>query len=153
MPIYATSWIMLRCQFLCHVLKAIFFIKIALKLSYFCKKMQNFRALGAVIYVCTLVRVYSCTRRCYSKLLLYTWNSLYAKLLLYTCVLLYAKMLKETKTEETRLFCPIFFICDISIGGGGAAPPGCAYDNAQIDNAKKVIAQETENFPRNFRRS
>ena len=38
---------MLRCQFLCHVLKAIFFIKIALKLSYFCKKMQNFRALGA----------------------------------------------------------------------------------------------------------
>ena len=37
---------MLRCQFLCHVLKALFFIKIALKLSYFCKKMQNFRALG-----------------------------------------------------------------------------------------------------------
>ena len=38
---------MLRCQFLCHVLKAVFFIKIALKLSYFRKKMQNFRALGA----------------------------------------------------------------------------------------------------------
>ena len=38
---------MLRCQFLCHVLKALFFIKIALKLSYFCKRMQNFRALGA----------------------------------------------------------------------------------------------------------
>ena len=38
---------MLRYQFLCHVLKALFFIKIALKLSYFCKKMQNFRALGA----------------------------------------------------------------------------------------------------------
>ena len=38
---------MLRCQFLCHVLKALFFIKIALKLSYFCKEMQNFRALGA----------------------------------------------------------------------------------------------------------
>ena len=38
---------MLRNQFLCHVLKTIFFIKIALKLSYFCKKMQNFRALGA----------------------------------------------------------------------------------------------------------
>ena len=38
---------MLRCQFLCHVLKALFFIKIALKLIYFCKKMQNFRALGA----------------------------------------------------------------------------------------------------------
>ena len=37
---------MLRCQFLRHVLKAIFFIKIALKLSYFCKKKQNFRALG-----------------------------------------------------------------------------------------------------------
>ena len=35
-----------RCQFLCHVLKAIFFIEMALKLSYFCKKMQNFRALG-----------------------------------------------------------------------------------------------------------
>ena len=38
---------MLRCQFQRHVLKALFFIKIALKLSYFCKKMQNFRALGA----------------------------------------------------------------------------------------------------------
>ena len=38
---------MLRCQFLRHVLKASFFIKIAIKLSYFCKKMQNFRALGA----------------------------------------------------------------------------------------------------------
>ena len=38
---------MLRCQFLCHVLKALFFIKIALELSYLCKKMQNFRALGA----------------------------------------------------------------------------------------------------------
>ena len=37
---------MLRCQFLCHVLKALFFIKIALKLSYFCKKMQTFQALG-----------------------------------------------------------------------------------------------------------
>ena len=34
-------------NFLCHVLKALFFIEIALKLSYFCKKMQNFRALGA----------------------------------------------------------------------------------------------------------
>ena len=38
---------MLRCQFLCHVLKALFFIKIALKLRYICKKMQNLRALGA----------------------------------------------------------------------------------------------------------
>ena len=38
---------MLRGQFLCHVLKALFFIKIALKLSYFCKKMENFQALGA----------------------------------------------------------------------------------------------------------
>ena len=38
---------MLRCQFLCYVLKAFFFIKIALKLSFFFKKMQNFRALGA----------------------------------------------------------------------------------------------------------
>ena len=38
---------MLRCQFLCHVLKPLFVIKIALKLSYFWKKMQNFRALGA----------------------------------------------------------------------------------------------------------
>ena len=38
---------MLRCQFLYHVLKALFFIEIARKLSYFCKKMQNFRALGA----------------------------------------------------------------------------------------------------------
>ena len=35
---------MLFCQFLCHVLKAILFITIALKLSYFCKKIQKFRA-------------------------------------------------------------------------------------------------------------
>ena len=39
---------MLRYQFLCHVLNALSFIKIALKLSYFCQKMQNFRALGAL---------------------------------------------------------------------------------------------------------
>ena len=38
---------MLCCQFLCHVLKAVFIITIDLKLSYFCKKMQNFLALGA----------------------------------------------------------------------------------------------------------
>ena len=38
---------MLRRQFLCYVLKAIFFIKIAPKLSYICKKMPNFWALGA----------------------------------------------------------------------------------------------------------
>ena len=38
---------MLHCQFLCHVLKALFFTKIALKLCYFCKKTQDFRALGA----------------------------------------------------------------------------------------------------------
>ena len=37
---------MLRCQFPCHVLKALSLVKIALKLSDFCKKMQNFRALG-----------------------------------------------------------------------------------------------------------
>ena len=34
----------LHCQFLRHVLKA---FKLSLKLSCFCKKMQNFRALGA----------------------------------------------------------------------------------------------------------
>ena len=38
---------MLRSQFLCHVLKALFFIKTAPKLSYICKKMQNLQALGA----------------------------------------------------------------------------------------------------------
>ena len=37
---------MLRWQFLCYVLKALFFVKIAQKLSYICKKMQNLRALG-----------------------------------------------------------------------------------------------------------
>ena len=38
----------------------------------------------------------------------------------YSCtrVLLYAKMLKETENEETRLFCHIFIIGGISIGGG-----------------------------------
>ena len=39
---------MLRWQFLYHVLKALFFIKIALKLSYICKKMQNLLELGAL---------------------------------------------------------------------------------------------------------
>ena len=37
---------MLRNQFLRHVFKALFFIKIALKLSYFCKKMQIFERWG-----------------------------------------------------------------------------------------------------------
>ena len=46
-PLMQPMPIMLRCQFLCYVLKTLFFIKIALKLSYFCKKMQNFRALEA----------------------------------------------------------------------------------------------------------
>ena len=39
---------MLHCQFLYHVLQALFFIKIALNLSYFCKKNANYRALGAL---------------------------------------------------------------------------------------------------------
>ena len=43
-----TVWSGLHYQFLCHVLKVLFFIKIALKLSYFWKKMQNFQALGAL---------------------------------------------------------------------------------------------------------
>ena len=38
---------MLRCQFLGHVLKALFFLKVALKLIYICKNMHNFRALRA----------------------------------------------------------------------------------------------------------
>ena len=37
---------MLLCQFLCHVLIALFFIKIALKLSYFCKKCKIFERWG-----------------------------------------------------------------------------------------------------------
>ena len=37
---------MLRCQFLCHVLKALFCIKIALKLSYFAKKSKIFEQWG-----------------------------------------------------------------------------------------------------------
>ena len=32
---------MLRCQFQCRVLKALFFIKITIKLSYFCKKKSK----------------------------------------------------------------------------------------------------------------
>ena len=42
----------------------------------------------------------------------------------YSCmhVLLYAKMLKETENEDTRLFCHIFIICGISIGGPLAMP-------------------------------
>ena len=43
-PINATSW--LRCHFLCHVLKALFFNKIALKLSYSCKKCKIFERWG-----------------------------------------------------------------------------------------------------------
>ena len=37
---------MLRCQFLCHVLKTLFSIKIALKLSYFAKKCKIFERWG-----------------------------------------------------------------------------------------------------------
>ena len=37
---------MLCCQFLCHVLKALFFITVALKLSYFCKKNAKFSSAG-----------------------------------------------------------------------------------------------------------
>ena len=52
----ATSHIAHKCNQLNHVtlpismphVKALFFIKIALKLSHFCKLMQNFRALGAL---------------------------------------------------------------------------------------------------------
>ena len=44
-PLMQPVEFMLRCQFLCHVLNALFFIKIALKLIYFFKKMQSFRAL------------------------------------------------------------------------------------------------------------
>ena len=51
----ATSHIAHLCNQLNHVglpismprFKSNIFIKIAIKLSYFCKKMQNFRALGA----------------------------------------------------------------------------------------------------------
>ena len=46
--------------------------------------------------------------------------------------LLYAKMLRETESDETRRFCHLFLIGDISIGGGCGAgprplPPGFAY--------------------------
>ena len=37
---------MFRCQFLCHVLKALFFIKIALKFSIFAKKCKIFERWG-----------------------------------------------------------------------------------------------------------
>ena len=47
-------------------------------------------------------------------------------------VLLYAEKLKEIENEETRLFCHIFFIDGISIGGEGAdhwtPSPGYAYN-------------------------
>ena len=39
-------------------------------------------------------------------------------------LLLYAKMLKDTETEKHRLFCLIFIIGVISIGGEGAGPLG-----------------------------
>ena len=41
-PVYSC----LHCQFLCYALKALSFIKIALKLSYFSKKTQNVQVLG-----------------------------------------------------------------------------------------------------------
>ena len=48
-------------------------------------------------------------------------------------------MLKETETEETRRFCHLFHIGDISIGWGGRAPappPGYAYGAlAMIDRS------------------
>ena len=41
-----TIWSGLHYQFLCHVLKALFFIKIALNLSYFSKKYAKFSSAG-----------------------------------------------------------------------------------------------------------
>ena len=46
----------------------------------------------------------------------------YNYLLLYTFVLLYAKMLKETETEETRLFCRIFYHWWHNFDWGARAP-------------------------------
>ena len=47
----------------------------------------------------------------------------------FTRVLWYAKMVKETEILETKLFCDIFIIGGISIGGGPGPPaPGFAYD-------------------------
>ena len=47
-------------------------------------------------------------------------------------------MLKETKTEETNLFCPIFIIVGISIGGAWApwSPPSYAY--ALVHSTKHI---------------
>ena len=44
--IFAKKKSCLHCQFLSHVLKALFFIKVALKLSYFCKKKFFFERWG-----------------------------------------------------------------------------------------------------------
>ena len=49
-----------------------------------------------------------------------------------THVLSYAKLLKEIETEETRLFCHIFFIVGISIGRGAGPLPGYAYHTNTI---------------------
>ena len=47
-------------------------------------------------------------------------------------------MLKETETEETNLFCPIFIIVGISIGGVRApsSPPSYAY--ALVQSTKHI---------------
>ena len=57
-----------------------------------------------------------------------------------TRVLLYAKMLKETKNEETRLFCHIFIIGGISIGWGkGTGLPTTLAKPANVTSMLFVI--------------
>ena len=55
-------------------------------------------------------------------------------------------MLEETKTEETRVFCRIFVIGDISIGGGGRDPWLRLCAGQFVLEIKKLLATSKAEF-------
>ena len=55
-------------------------------------------------------------------------------------------MLEETETEETRVFCRIFVIGDISIGGGGQDPWLRLCAGQFVLEIKKLLATSEAEF-------
>ena len=58
-------------------------------------------------------------------------------------------MLKETEAKKTTVFCDIFIMDSISIGGGWA-PPGYAYDLSSLTVASKKKKSNKLTLPVNF---
>ena len=78
----------------------------------------------------------------------------------YWQLLLYAKMLKETENEETRLFCHIFIIGGISIGGDpdhlspcGGSHRGIGLSGVVSPNYVKIFLRQISTNKKNYRPS